>query len=380
MPVPVLHCYADFKWTGPSEPVLQLCVGLSARGWRSDLAVMQSAPGWRNELAERARTAGIQATEAFEPPSRPGPLRALRDRRRLSHLIAQGGYRIVHCHGSWDHAIVGWTRSPHNAHAARVLRTDHGAREYRARWTWRYYFGPRMVDHLIVLSDRYVVRAVNQLRLAPRTVTAVRGAVNTEVFRPLDPPAGMRGSLSLAREDVLIGIVARVQRHRRFGVLLEAARIAKERDRRVKILVCGRGTRKAGILDRPVARQGLGDTVVSLGYRRDDYRETIALFDAGLMLVPGSDGSCRAAMEMAAMAKPLVVARRGVLPDIVRDAETGIVVEDAPENLAEAILEMAADAGRRKQWGEAGRERMCRHFSLSRQADEVIAVYERLLV
>jgi glycosyltransferase involved in cell wall biosynthesis len=41
---------------------------------------------------------------------------------------------------------------------------------------------------------------------------------------------------------------------------------------------------------------------------------------------------------------------------------------------------MAADAGRRKQWGEAGRERMCRHFSLSRQADEVIAVYERLLV
>jgi len=105
----------------------------------------------------------------------------------------------------------------------------------------------------------------------------------------------------------------------------------------------------------------------------------LSVFDAGMLLVPGSDGSCRAAMQMAAMGKPLVVAQRGVLPEIVVDGETGIVVEDTAENLAEALLEMAQDAQRRRRWGEAGRRRMVEHFSLSRQADEVEEVYRRVL-
>ncbi|MHC5033911.1 MAG: glycosyltransferase, partial [Planctomycetota bacterium] len=64
---------------------------------------------------------------------------------------------------------------------------------------------------------------------------------------------------------------------------------------------------------------------------------------------------------------------------IVLDGETGIVVYDTPENLAEAVLEMAEDPERRAEWGRAARERMCRHFSPACQADQVAQVYERLL-
>jgi glycosyltransferase involved in cell wall biosynthesis len=124
---------------------------------------------------------------------------------------------------------------------------------------------------------------------------------------------------------------------------------------------------------------GLRGTVIAAGYRREDYRQALASFDAGLMLMPGTDGSCRAAMQMAAMGKPLIVARRGVLPDVVVDGRTGIVVKDTPANLAEAVLEMAADADRRAEWGAAARERMCRLFSLPRCVDEVEALYARLL-
>lgn len=79
------------------------------------------------------------------------------------------------------------------------------------------------------------------------------------------------------------------------------------------------------------------------------------------------------------MEKPLVVAERGVLPDIVRDGETGIVVKDEPDNLAEAILLMAADEQRRRRWGRAARRRMIQRFSPERQAQDVITVYEELL-
>ena len=374
----VLHCYADHKWTGPSEPVLRLCQGLGAIGWESELACMAAPDGKGGELCRRAAAAGLAVHEAFGPGIWHGLRSLLRDGRALGRLLGSGRYRLVHCHGSWDHTVAGLSKARRRA-GIPLVRTDHGAREYRGGPLERLQFGPLGADHLIVLSEHHAVLAVNWLGRDTATVSTVRGAVDAGQFAPLAPPAGQRERLGLAEDDVVIGVVARVQPHRRFDVLLRAAQIVKGRDPRVRIAVCGRGSHHKRVLADPVRKMGLEAVVLPLGYRGDDYKGTLATFDAGLMLVPGSDGSCRAALQMAAMAKPLIVARRGVLPDIVRDGETGIVVEDEPDLLAEAILEMAADPARRLRWGEAARRRMCESFSPELQAKEVARAYERLL-
>jgi glycosyltransferase involved in cell wall biosynthesis len=301
------------------------------------------------------------------------------DVRRLRRLVREGDYALVHCHGSWDHFVAGRGLGRRGRARTPIVRTDHAARELRRSWLWRSYFGPVTIDHLVVLSDRLRAQAVDRLRLDPEGVTTIRGAVDADDFRPIEPPADIREQLGLDADDVVIGVVARVQKHRRFEVLLEAATVAREHQPRLKVAVCGRGTHKRTILDRPLRRMGLEDVVLPLGYRTDDYRQVLAMFDAGLMLVPGSDGSCRAAMEMAAMEKPLIVARRGVLPEIVRDGETGIVVHDTPERLALAMLEMTADASARRRWGRAARRRMQRMFGPDRQVEEHLALYRRLL-
>ncbi|MGD2175077.1 MAG: glycosyltransferase family 4 protein, partial [Candidatus Brocadiaceae bacterium] len=347
MPAPVLHCYADYKWTGPSGPVARLCRRLTGRGWRSDLACIEPPDRAGRSLGQRARAMGLRAFESFYFDSDPNLWRNARDIRRLRTLIEDGDYALVHCHGTWDQVLASLALRGRRAQTP-LVRTDHRARSYLRNPLWRLYYGPRIIDHLLVLSDRCAARAVDLMGLPPGFVTTVPGAVDTESFRPLSPPPDLRPRLGLREEDIVFGVVARVQRHRRFEVLLAAALIVKRRDSRVRIAVCGRGTHKEEVLDRPVVRLGLEDTVLALGYRRDDYKEVLATFDAGVMLVPGSDGSCRAAMEIAAMGTPLIVARRGTLPDIVRDGETGIVVEDTPENLAEAMLEMATDPERRR--------------------------------
>ena len=372
----VLHCHADYKWTGPSEPVRQLCGQLCARGWQSDLACMSAPAGAQNHVAGRAQAAGVAALEVFAASRGAGIRRAFGDRRRLLDVLRAGDYGLVHCHGSWDQfvTILAGLRK-----RVPVVRTDHAAREYSRRWLPRRFYGRGCLDHLIVLSDRYAAQAVDRLGLPPDGVASIRGAVDVQAFRPVEAPHGVRERLGLSPEDVVIGVVARVQRHRRFGVLLQAAAEVRRRNPRVKIAVCGRGTHKQQILDGPVARMGLADTVMPLGYRSEDYLEVLATFDAGLMLVPGSDGSCRAALQMAAMGKPLVVAQRGVLPDIVVDGRTGIVVDDEPAKLSEAILEMAADPQRRAAWGHAARRRMKSLFTPAGQAERVIGVYRRVL-
>lgn len=378
MPVPVLHCYADYKWTGPSGPVARLCRALTERGWRSDLVCMGAGAATERSLPGRARQMGLTVHDDFSFGSVLRLWQWGADVRRLRELIDGGDYGLVHCHGSRDHFIGSWAMRGRRGEVP-LLRTDHGAHRYRRRLPWRLFYGPAMIDHLIVLSDRFAFQAANLLDVSTDFVSTVRGAVDTEKYRPRTPPEGLRERLGFGEDDVVFGVVSRVQWHRRFDVLLGSAKRVQKLDPRVKIAVCGRGTHKKEILDDPVVQVGLKETVFPLGYRRDDYLDVLATFDAGMMLVPGSDASCRAAMEMAAMEKPLIVSQRGTLPDIVRDGETGMVIDDTPENLAEAMLEMAADPVRRREMGAAARERMKTVFSPDVQAEKVIAVYQQLL-
>jgi glycosyltransferase involved in cell wall biosynthesis len=322
---------------------------------------------------------GVQVEDRFHFDSGAGVRRGMEEVLGLSRLIEEGNFDLVHVHGSWDHTLAG-TALRRGPRRFRLVRSDHGGRLYKGTPHERLQFGPRGTDHLIVLSDRLRARALIRLGQPPDAVTMVRGAIDLEEYQPRTAPPHMRASLGLGEKDVVFAVVARVQRHRRFPALLAAAKFVQRADARVKIVVLGRGTRKATLLDRPVVERGLERTVLPLGYRREDYHEVLAACDAGLMLVPGSDGSCRAAMQMAAMEKPLVVARRGVLPDIVCDGETGIVTPDTPEELAKALLEMASlSAEVRRAWGRAARERMAGCFSLCRHVDDVVAVYEKVL-
>ena len=374
----VLHCYADYRWTGPSEPVAVLCRELSRSGVDCELACARTRTYHNRYLHAEARRMGLAVHDGFYFDGAPNLAKNSRDIRALARMVAAGGYSIVHAHGSWDHVLAA-AALRRSRHKVPLLRTDHGARQYSGSPLQRLQFGPLMTDHLIVLSDGLRARALDRLGLAPGAVTTVRGAVDVGQYRPAPAAPAIRRRFGLSDGDVAFMLVAHVQRHRRFDVLLEAAQTVRTRDRRVKILVMGRGTQKAEILDRPLLRMGLSDTVLPIGYYLDDYREVLSVADAGLMLVPGSDGSCRAAMQMAAMGRPLVVSALGALPDVVADGQTGIVVRDGLDDLAEAILEMAQSPDRRRQWGSAARDRMVSLFSLGRQARAVTDVYLRLL-
>ena len=122
------------------------------------------------------------------------------------------------------------------------------------------------------------------------------------------------------------------------------------------------------------------DNVIFTGYRDNDYQDVLACMDAKAYLVPGSDGSCRAVMEAMVMGKPVVASGRGVLPELVEDGVTGYVVQDdIPENLAKAIVMLFKDSKQRQEMGQAARQRILQHFSLDRQADKVLEIYQKVL-
>ena len=77
---------------------------------------------------------------------------------------------------------------------------------------------------------------------------------------------------------------------------------------------------------------------------------------------------------------PVVASRVGGIPELVEDGESGVLIEpDDPQLLAEALLELAQDAGRRAAMGAKGRERVEQRFTWDRIAKQTLALYSDLL-
>jgi glycosyltransferase involved in cell wall biosynthesis len=68
-----------------------------------------------------------------------------------------------------------------------------------------------------------------------------------------------------------------------------------------------------------------------------------------------------------------------MLPEIVDNNVNGLVVDDTPENLADAILKLAQDENLRKKLAEASLNKAVEKFSLEALATQVEKVYEELL-
>jgi len=80
-----------------------------------------------------------------------------------------------------------------------------------------------------------------------------------------------------------------------------------------------------------------------------------------------------------AMGIPVIAANRGMLPEIVDNNVNGLVVNDTPENLADAILKLAQDENLRKKMAEASLNKAVEKFSLEALATQVERVYEEIL-
>jgi glycosyltransferase involved in cell wall biosynthesis len=372
-PLRVLLLTGDWKWTGPAEPMLELAAGLRQRGHEVAIACPESPePGARN-LADEASARGFAPRLRLAPGRGVRPLGDAADARRLRALALAERFDVLHAFHTRDHALAlraaGLGAGRRRAAVVRFWRKAEPLPS--APWS-RWLFGPGS-DGLHCVSPGVAGRC--RAQRGGRPTRGWFGAVDLERFTPRPPDPELREALGLRAGDRVVGIVARVQPHRRFDLLLEAAAALFERDPRARLLVVGRGTRRAELAEAPARRLGIADRVVFAGYRGADYAEVLRCIDVFTYLVPGSDGTCRALLEAAACGIPAVTSRRGALPEIVADGETGLLADETPDSLAGAWAALLSDPDRRRGLAAAARKRAESHFTRARLAEEVEALY-----
>ena len=127
-----------------------------------------------------------------------------------------------------------------------------------------------------------------------------------------------------------------------------------------------------------IADAGLEDRVSMAGFVAD-LPAAIAAFDVALYAAFESEGMSRVLFEYLAMGKPVVATRVGVVPEVLEDGRTALLVPaEEPEPLTEAIERLLEDGGLRARLGEEASALARERLSGAQVARALAALYARL--
>lgn len=373
----VLHLFSNWRWTGPAEPALNLATALMRHGCEVVFAPGKAPRRLTSAILPVAEQRGVPIRTGLSLTKHMNPFTNYPDGWRLRKWLEQEHFDVIHCHLRNDHIVAALAarKMPGRPVVVRSCYMGEGPQGY-----WEGRLAREFTDGLLVISDPARRHAVERVGIAADRVWLFDTSVELDRFNPGRGLGNRRAELGIPPDAFVVGIVARVQWRRRFHVFLKAIDLARRQLPGLRALIVGRGTHIKTIAVNPVRKMGLESTVLFPGYQTgDDFVRTLATLDAKLFLVPGTDGSCRAVREAMAMGLPVISSRRGILPELVADGVRGLLADDTPETLADAIIRLSRSPEQRAAMGRNAREYALAHFSLERQAERVSEVYRELL-
>ena len=371
----ILHLFSNWKWTGPAEHALATAAYLFKREYDVTFACAHPPVEVEDSLVMRARKANIPLVNGLYLNKHLHISQNARDVLRLAQLINKMKFNFIHTHLANDHVIAG-IASKLASQKVTLIRTVYDGTGLPAGLRNRLLLSFSS-DGLITVSDIAKRSIQKDFGIPPGKISKISPGVDCERFNPSVDGSKVRSKYAVEKDTPLVGIVARVQPHRRFDIFLKAIKILVGEMPRLKVFIIGRGTHIQDVAIKPAHEMGLSESICFTGYQLHGYPEMLAALDLKVFLVPGSDGSCRAVREAMAMGKPVVAANRGMLPEIVDDGINGLVVDDTPENLAGAISLLIKDKDLRNRMGEAARKKMNEQSNLIHQQAKIEEFYSQ---
>ena len=345
--------------------LLTLLEGLDRQRW-FPLLYHHGAPAIA-PLLEGARAVGVE--------TRIVP--CIQDRRGLARVpalvrqIRTDDPAVFHAHLPWPFRCSRGLVAARLARVPAVVATQQlFAAPSSRRAVLRHRLLSMAVDRYIAVSND-MARTLRPLCVrADRRVTVVHNAVRADVH---DAATERCGALPEATGRPVVLTLARLDAQKGLEYLVGAAALVPD----TLFLIAGDGGER-GRLEVLARENGLAERVRFLGYR-DDARQLLAA--CHIYVLPSLfEGLPVSVLEAMAAGKPVVATAIPGTDEAVLHGRTGLLVPPAdPQALAGAIRDVLSDPTLARRLGEAGRERVRRHFSAGRMVERVMGVYEELL-
>lgn len=362
----VLHwvdCYPPFR--GGTETVVErLATGMAARG--HGVAV---ATGTHDAVPDRSCEAGVAVRrlpfrKALEEQN---AMALLQIRRDVSAMRAEFAADIVHLHflGASGFFLLQTLAS----NPVPMVVTIHGGLGACAGGE-RTLLGRllKAADWITGVSDAMVAEAVRiDPNVAGRSSVIYNGdATEPRRERPDDPPYLFFSGRHVETKgiDLAIGAMPHI--------------LAKHPQTR--LVVASDGPLRPQ-LEALAGELGVADRVEFTGWIDDAQLKDLAARSLAVLVPSRShEGFGLVALEAALLSRPVISSAIGGLPEVVKNGETGLVLDElTSQAIADAALSLLDDPRRADELGRQAAERAARKFGLDRQIDEFLQLYQRLV-
>ena len=279
---------------------------------------------------------------------------------------------VVHVHRGKEH----WLAALANRLSATprpLFRTRHIVQPVQPHRMNRWLYGTATTG-VVAVTDAIRQQYLASELMDPARVVTLPGGVDLQRFHPGIDGAPFRAQLGVPHGVPLIGLLAGLRVMKGHGVVLQAAAELARRGRAFHLVLAGRGHMEHRVR-QAVAEAGLGDRVSLPGFI-EDLPAAIAAFDVALYPPVESEGMSRVLFEYLAMGRAVVASRVGVVPEVLRDGESALLVPAGePRPLADAMERLLVDAELRARLGRAAAALCAAKLSGARVAERLAELY-----
>lgn len=355
-PVRVLHVVDSLEFGGLERVVTDLAIGQHRAGQKVTVLSIKDV----GDLAAELDAAGVPVVW--------GGKRRGADWSTLQKLrmTADGSaFDVVHAHNFMPSyysaaALLAKRNAPALVATCHDMGTRLGQRKLRWMFRWSLSRSARVAMVGGQVYDRYL--AMKMVR-PDRTITVLNGIPIERFGITAERRLAARTALGLPADALVVGTVGRLVALKNQGLLLELLPRLRRAHPSLRLALIG-----GGVLDDALKAQarelGITDSVLFAGERKQ-VADLLPAFDV-FALPSLTEGLSIALLEASATGLAIVASRVGGNPEIIRDEDTGLLVEPANAPALEgALSRLLEDAALRGRLGSNARNWVAEHASLT---------------
>ncbi len=361
-PLKVMHVVFEFSLGGMEGGVLKLVNQFDRRSIASSICSCRPADSMKHRLEPDVALHEMNRKQFGNDPAFVVSLARLLRRERPD---------ILHTHG--------WATLVEGVVAARLtgvkglVHGEHGTLQVRNHAVQRFVWG--RVDRVLSVSSTLAQRMAATFGFPLDRIRTIRNGVDSVRFDPARREDA-RAAMGLCADDVVVGLVGRLEAVKDQARLLEAAAVLMKQGLPFRLVIAGEGSLRAS-LEQQAVRLGLSDRTTFLGMR-PDVENVMASLDI-FVLCSTSEGLSNTILEAMASGVATVATDVGGARELLEDGVQGVLIPPSDTAaLADAVGALVMDRDRRVAMGKAARERVQARFTLEAMVHAYEEVYEKV--
>ena len=328
-------------------------------------------------FAQEARSMGI-------PTEIMAGNQIFRIRRQLAAYIQDGGYQLIHCHGSRANMIGAMLRKPTGLPVVSTIHSDYRI-DYMGRPLSRLTFGTinalalRRLDYRIGVSDAMVELLISR-GFAPDRFYAIYNGID------FTPPPDQGDRLEYLRklgadvdeDSVVVGIAARLNPVKDMPTLIRGFAAACAECSRLRLIIAGDGEER-GKLESLARELGVDRQVTFAGWISGGMDRFYSALDINT-LTSLSETFSYALTEGARFRLATVSTAVGGIPNLIDTDVNGYLFSPGDwKTLGRHLANLGNNDSLRQEMGERLYQKASSQFSIQKTVDTQLHIYSEIL-